>query len=478
MYVGRHLDTSGPFTITAKTYGPWFWVSMSYNYLLMLGAVLLLIARLFQSPRLYRGQSVALLVSIIVPLAWNVIYVADLTDLYRVDLMPSAFVISGLAIAWGLFRLRLLDVLPLAQSTVVDRMRDGVLVLDPEDRVVGLNRTFESVAGCTSQEAFGQPATRLLSEHPRLAELLRQTAGTAESATEVSIEADGERRHFETSLVPLTVGDGHTAGRLLILHDATERLQAEQELRQLYADEREARQELEAEKEKRIEFTRALVHELKTPITPVLAAAELLLQRIEDGPSMKLIASIARSASNLNRRIDDLMDLIKSETDMLSLDYRTVDVASLLEDLGQEMTPVAEAAGHRLVVDVPSDSPLVQADSDRLRQVVQNLLNNAVKFAPAGGTITLSMAANAGGLVVQVHDTGHGMTQAELERLFDPYFRRAVDRERLGGLGLGLALSKRLVELHGGEMWVTSERDEGTTFGFSLPLQPTTADEV
>lgn len=106
MYHGRYLDTSGPFTIISKTYGSWFWVAMAYNYLLMLSAVFFLLRRLFQSPRLHRGQSVALLISIAAPLAWHVIYVADLTALYHVDMTPSAFVVSGAAIAWGLSRPR------------------------------------------------------------------------------------------------------------------------------------------------------------------------------------------------------------------------------------------------------------------------------------------------------------------------------------------------------------------------------------
>ena len=477
MYQGRHLDTSGPFTIIAKTYGPWFWIASGYNYLLMLGAVFFLLRRLFQSPRLHRGQSIALLISIAVPLAWNVIYVADLTEMYHVDMTPSAFVISGAAIAWGLFRLRMFDVMPLAQDAVVQGMRDGVLVLDTEDRVVGLNGTAESIVGCTLQEAFGQPAGSALSRQPRLADLLHKTAIASESQMEVNVETDGVKRRFESRLAPLVVGHDRIVGRLIILHDITERLRAEQDLRQLYASERDMRQELEVEREKRTEFTRALVHELKTPITPVLAAAELLLQRIEDETSLKLVESIERSASNLNRRIDDLMDLIRGETEMLSLSLVPVDLVSLLENLGQEMTPVATDAGHSLVVDLPPSTPEIQADSDRLRQVVQNLLNNAIKFAPTGGTITLTARMDHARLIVEVHDTGHGMTEEDLTRLFDPYFRRVEDRERLGGLGLGLALSKRLVELHGGEMWVNSRKRQGTTFGFSLPLESTGGDE-
>ena len=228
---------------------------------------------------------------------------------------------------------------------------------------------------------------------------------------------------------------------------------------------------MEEEVRKRTEFTRALVHELKTPITPVLAAAELLLEEVKDERSLRLVQNIDRSASNLNRRIDELIDLIRGETGMLPLDLVSIDAVSLLRDIGHEMMPVALRDGYSLTVDLPSSNPVVAADRDRLRQVVMNLLNNAFKFTSAGGGITLRAREEGDNLVVEVQDTGPGISKADQERLFDPYYRRVEDRERLSGLGLGLALAKTLVELHGGRIWVKSKRGQGSTFGFSLPLE-------
>jgi len=256
-----------------------------------------------------------------------------------------------------------------------------------------------------------------------------------------------------------------------IFHDITERKQAEEQLQLLYKHERDIRQQLEEEIKKRTEFTRALVHELKTPITPVLVATELLLEEIKDEHSLRLVQSIDRSASNLNRRIDELMDLIRGETGMLPLNLMPVDAISLLRAIGLEMTPVASRAGYSLTVDLPSSNPVVSADRDRLRQVIQNLLNNALKFTPLGGDITLRAMEKGANLIVEVQDTGTGINKADQERLFDPYYRRVEDRERLSGLGLGLALAKRLVELHGGQIWVKSKKGKGSTFGFSLPLE-------
>lgn len=265
---------------------------------------------------------------------------------------------------------------------------------------------------------------------------------------------------------------GEAVSTRAIFRDITLRKRTEGELAILYQHERDIRQQLEEETDRRIEFTRALVHELRTPITPVLAAAELLLERVEDEQSRRLVESIDRSASNLNRRIDELIDLIRGETDMLPLARERVNVVSLLSDIGNEMAPVAAREGHSLTIELPSANPDVWADSDRLRQIVQNLMNNAFKFTPAGGEITLLARVDDATLIVEVRDTGPGIVAEDLERLFDPYYRRVEDRERLSGLGLGLALSKRLVELHGGEIWVNSQVGKGTTLGFSLPVMP------
>jgi len=265
--------------------------------------------------------------------------------------------------------------------------------------------------------------------------------------------------------------EGEAVSTRGIFHNITERKQAEEQLQLLYKHERDIRQQLEEEIQKRVEFTRALVHELKTPITPVLAATELLLEEIKDERSLKLVQSIDRSASNLNRRIDELMDLIRGETGMLPLNLMSVDAVSLLRDIGHEMIPVALRDGYSLTVDLPSSNPVVSADIDRFRQIVMNLLNNAFKFTPTGGEITLRAREEGDNLIMEVQDTGPGISKADQKRLFDPYYRRVEDRERLSGLGLGLGLAKRLVELHGGRIWVKSKKGQGSTFGFSLPLE-------
>ncbi len=265
---------------------------------------------------------------------------------------------------------------------------------------------------------------------------------------------------------------GRLAG-LISFRDITEQKRMDEKLRELYEQERESRQQLEAEMKKRVEFTRALAHELKTPLTSVLASSDLLESELREEPLQTLARSIRQGASNLNSRIDELLDLARGEVGMLQLKLEWVDMSKLLRETAESMIPLASRRGQSLVIALPLSLPPVRADAARLQQIVANLLSNALKFTPVGGNIKLGAKQKDAALVVEVRDMGRGIPKEDQKFLFEPYHR--LQTEPSGGLGLGLALCRMLVELHGGQIWVRSQVGKGSTFGFSLPLE--TADK-
>jgi signal transduction histidine kinase len=252
--------------------------------------------------------------------------------------------------------------------------------------------------------------------------------------------------------------------------DITEREMAQEKLEEAYEKERRLRQELQVEVQRRVEFTRALVHELKTPLTPIMSSSDLLVSGLTEEPWLSVAQNIQRGAINLNRRIGELLDLARGEIGMLRLNPKRVDMLRLLNHVGSEMAIVATSNGQTLKMELPATLAQPWADSDRLRQVTQNLLVNATKFTPEGGTITLRAREENGSIVVDVQDTGYGIAEEEQRRLFRPYHRQIGDREHLSGLGLGLALCKNLVQLHGGRIWVRSQEGKVATFSFSIPI--------
>ncbi|MDD5287815.1 MAG: CHASE4 domain-containing protein [Dehalococcoidales bacterium] len=272
---------------------------------------------------------------------------------------------------------------------------------------------------------------------------------------------------------------GESINDMLFRLDAAQKqlLKSEQEYRDLFVQSQEhykaekgLREQLQQENEKQIEFSRALVHELKTPITPVMAAIELLQEEIHDKQLLRLVQSMDRSASNLNKRIDELLDLARADVNRLELNMGLVNMKALLEEVAQAMTPLAKQNKQVFKIILPDYLPVISGDGGRLRQTVENLLINSLKFTPAGGSITLKATEERDNLIVEIQDTGPGISPEDQKRIFEPYHRRIGDRERLSGLGLGLALARKFVELHGGKIWVSSQKGAGSTFGFSLPL--------
>jgi PAS domain S-box-containing protein len=257
---------------------------------------------------------------------------------------------------------------------------------------------------------------------------------------------------------------GHTT-------DITEAERTQEKLLEAYEKEKSLRHELEVEFERRLFFTRALVHELKTPLTPILASSELLIAELHEEPYLSLAHNIHRGANNLNRRISELLDLAKVEMGMLQMNITTVDAPLLLNNIANEMKPVLAGYHQTLVVDIPPDLPTLQADAERLRQIVLNIMINASKFTPERGRVTLRAHADDNNLIVEIEDTGSGISEEDQKELFRPYRTRPVERENLSGLGIGLSLCKSLVELHGGKIWVQSQLGKGSTFSFSIPLK-------
>jgi signal transduction histidine kinase len=251
----------------------------------------------------------------------------------------------------------------------------------------------------------------------------------------------------------------------------SERIRTERKLRKVYEKELKLRCDLQVEMERRVEFTRALVHELKTPLTPVLASSELLTEELRQEPFLSLAKNINRGALSLNEKIDELLDLARGELGMLRLKPKQINPLPLLRSIANDLSSLVSSQGQSFILDLPRSLPLVTADENRLCQVVMNLLNNACKFTPEGGRITLRAKGEDARLVIEVEDTGPGIPREEQQLIFEPYYLARTGQVYSGGLGLGLPLCKTLVELHGGQIWVISQENKGSIFGFSLPLQ-------
>ncbi len=289
-------------------------------------------------------------------------------------------------------------------------------------------------------------------------------------------------RIVEWNIYPFYDEDSRYYGWQATGRDITEKKQFEEELKQhrdhleelvekRTAELAKTNKQLRAQMEQRIKFTRALVHELKTPLTPLIGASDILVDKLQGEELRRIAKNINRGANNLNNRINDLINLAKGEMGLLEIHCRPIDLLQMLCEIVDYIKPVADRKKQVIMLDLPASLPITYADEDRLRQVVLNLLNNALKFTPAKGEINIKAETKDSSLIVHIADTGCGITEKDQKWLFKLYRTKKEPKEQLGGLGIGLPLSKMLVELHGGKIWVKSGKGMGSTFSFSIPIK-------
>ncbi|AMP40602.1 hybrid sensor histidine kinase/response regulator (plasmid) [Ralstonia solanacearum] len=322
--------------------------------------------------------------------------------------------------------------------------------------------------GRTVREVFGRRAAS------RLTEAGQQVIATG---SPTRVEFAFRRRHtqrvvYDVVVMPLRDDTGEIIGLTNAVIDITERRQAEARRAQLLEAESRAREEAERASRLKDDFLATVSHELRTPLNAVLGWAQLLAMRPYDEATFRRgLEAIERSARTQVHLIDDLLDMSAILSGKVPLEIGPVDLADVLERARETIEPMARQK--QIAVDMECQPvPLLQGDAGRLKQVFWNLLANAVKFTPEGGHIRVSVHASAEGLVATVRDTGIGIEPTFLPHIFDRFQQADLSSTRRhGGLGLGLAIAKQLVELHHGRITAASSgTDLGTTMAVTLPL--------
>lgn len=259
----------------------------------------------------------------------------------------------------------------------------------------------------------------------------------------------------------------------------TQRLQSfyeelERRVRERTRELQEANRQLAQANRLQSEFLSNMTHEIRTPLTSIISFTELLLDQVPgkiNAQQEQALMDVQESGQQLLGLVNDLLDLTRIEAGRMVLCQEAVDPEDLLRSSARTMTPLAQKAGLTLEVNLTNELPLISADPNRLRQVIINLVGNAIKFTPHGGRVSLGAEVHGDMLALSVSDTGIGIRPEDQELIFEKF--RQVDgsaTRQYGGAGVGLAVSKHLVTMHGGKIWVTSKEGEGSTFIFTVPL--------
>jgi PAS domain S-box-containing protein len=345
--------------------------------------------------------------------------------------------------------------------------------VDQAGTVVWANRALVELLGCTLEEVVGSQFVRFLADPSRSSELLERLAGgDIVHAHPVALACrEGEVRHAVVDAAPFRA-NGTVVHTGLFIRDVTEQRRMDETLA-------ERARTLQAADRLKDEFLATISHELRTPLNAILGWARLLRGgQIDPRKHDKALATIERNATAQAHLIDELLDLARIANDKLTLDVRAVELGEVVASAVESMRPAADDKGVRLACLVDSEVGPFLGDRSRLGQVLWNLISNAVKFTPQGGEVHVRLTKDGDQAHIVVSDTGQGIAPEFLPFVFDRFRQADSGANRIyGGLGLGLAIARHLVEAHGGEVSVASDgRGSGTTFRVALPLLDMPAD--
>jgi two-component system, OmpR family, phosphate regulon sensor histidine kinase PhoR len=325
-------------------------------------------------------------------------------------------------------------------DTILTNIQDGVIVIDQDQRLVFANKIVQDAFDWSDEAITGRPYRELLTQ-PELLQLVSAVGSEQLNRAEVAIE-DG--RVFSALLSPIP-----DVGMVITLHDITNL----KKLDRIKSD-----------------FVSTVSHDLRSPLTAILGYIELI-DRV--GPVTDLqhdfIRRVQISVHNITSLVDDLLNLGRIEAGF-DAHKEAVQFDQLIHYAVENIRKQFENKNQKLVMEIPQNLPAVIANPVQMRQVMDNLLDNAVKYTLPGGKITVRVVVAQKQVIIQVADTGIGIPSVDLPYIFDKFYRASNSSAEVGGTGLGLAIVKSIVDSHSGRIWVESTVGQGTTFTIVLPL--------
>jgi two-component system phosphate regulon sensor histidine kinase PhoR len=342
-------------------------------------------------------------------------------------------------------------------NSILRCMMEGVLVIDPKGRVLVINEQAQRMFNLAHDTEIRGASILELSRHPEMKKIIEQVLVFDFTSERYSRQVElHEGRWFRVNAVNLKNSQSGSFGSILVFHDITEVKQLER---------------------MRSDFVANVSHELRTPLTAIRGYAETLLQNPPSDPAdaQYFLGIIEKHSERLSRLTEDLLTLSDLESGKVQLDFKPLDSARVIQSVLEMFWDQANKKGIKLESVVEPQLPRVSGDFDRLQQLFINLVDNAVKYTPTNGTVTVTVQrtrsnGNAGGVEVSVSDTGPGIPEKDIPRLTERFYRVDKARSRdIGGTGLGLAIVKHIAQAHQADLKIESILQKGTTIRVLLP---------
>ncbi|MGB7532627.1 MAG: PAS domain-containing sensor histidine kinase [Halobacteriota archaeon] len=341
-------------------------------------------------------------------------------------------------------------------ETLIKNIPDALYIKDQQYRFSLVNQSYCDRAKITKDEILGETRYRETDEE------IFKNGKLVEIPEQLFVDKEGKQHYTHLKKVPLIDESGKITHVLTISRDITEhkRLDDEREL---------VLKELKELDKLKTNFLNVAYHEMRSPLGPILASASLLEQGYLTAKQKRLVFIIEQSVKQLEKSINRLLELTRVDAGQVELKLKTVSIPEIIKNVLAYLKPLADAKKQSITLDVPEGIE-IEGDEQKITTIFDNLVSNAIKYTEKNGRIDIKVADRGGeDIVVSIADTGTGISEEQLSRVFERFYMADTSLSRKGGLGLGLSIVQEYVKLHGGKVWATSELGKGSNFFFSLP---------
>lgn len=460
---GTQLIVDGEYSFVEFEHGPLFYAVAAGLYVFVVCAIGGLTYALFRAQSNIRPFLGLLIFITAAPLVGNLAYIGWGFTVFGYDPTPFLFAVALIALSWLLLNNTMMDTEALGRSLLFYATNDPVILMDADGRFAGANPAARSVFGKAIPK-YGKSLTHLEKIGPILTAFRK--SGELDNCDPIRLQG----RVFDMRVLPIESpikSSSNLLGWAISLVDITERERSAEVLRDAVAH-------AEAANIAKSQFLAMISHELRTPMTSVKGGLDLALHgavgEISD-PMRDLLVIAQRNSLRLLKLIDDVLDLQKLDLSTMNIEARTLDADAFLHDLVEEYEAYATEAEVELAIVSGPVNKQISADVDRLKQVVGNVVSNAVKFSPKGGCVECAMQVTGASLRLSVKDSGIGIPENEQHRVFGRFSQIDGSASRSSeGSGLGMHIAKLLIERMGGAISYESELGRGTTFYIDIPL--------
>jgi PAS domain S-box-containing protein len=453
-YARVSADNAGPFPLLAISPGPWYYVHTAYFYFMLALGIGLLVNKFRNSDIAFKRQIRAILLGVSLPWIVNFIYLLGIRPINHIDLTPFAFIATSVSIAYALFRYRLFDVIPFARERVIEAIHEGIIVLDKEGRVIDMNPAMRAFLPGYLTEIIGEPFVDILPEHQQLHKL-------AGDRTDNRIELEINDRFYEVAVTRTSEGKEGNGAVILIFWDITERKNAKEKIE----GQAEQLRDLNHLKDRLFSI---VAHDLRGPIASLAALMGMAENNQTSEQEFRTMLSVlSRNVDYTSAMLENLLHWSLSQLGGHSVNPRKFDLAPMVHEKLKLHEKRAADKQIKLVNNV-CNATLLYADPDMIGIVLRNLFSNAIKFCKRNDIITVSAVEDSNIITICVADTGTGIDEETLNKLFGNESVTTYGTSNEKGTGLGLKLCKEFIEKNEGILWIESELGKGSRFFFTL----------